>query len=320
VNAFPDKPSNETGEVIAPQDAGDARSEGCARNVEGSSSAPAIVPVAAEASARGTCVLGEQEPATGTEVKDEVSFETSRDPAWTALDVLRLVFLVLVALLVSVFGVLFTVHFVAHSRPSIAALARMPLTMVAGQAVAYLLVLVYMHTLVTRERRRPDFLAAIHWNWPKNITPYLIGGVALAIALQLLAHLLPMPKNLPIDTFFNTPAEAWALTVFGITLGPLMEELFFRGFLYPVLVRGIGFTAAISVTAFAFALLHGGQLKFSWGPLLVIFLVGTVLTMVRAYKDSVGAGLLVHVAYNGTLSALMFAGTDGFRHLEKLNQ
>jgi len=26
------------------------------------------------------------------------------------------------------------------------------------------------------------------------------------------------------------------------------------------------------------------------------------------------------VAYNGTLSALMFAGTDGFRHLEKLNQ
>ena len=59
---------------------------------------------------------------------------------------------------------------------------------------------------------------------------------------------------------------------------------------------------------------------FSWGPVLVIFLVGTVLTMVRAYKNSVAAGLLVHVAYNGTLSVLMFVGTDGFRHLEKLNQ
>jgi hypothetical protein len=30
--------------------------------------------------------------------------------------------------------------------------------------------------------------------------------------------------------------------------------------------------------------------------------------------------LLIHVAYNGTISGLMFAATDGFRHLEKLNQ
>jgi len=67
-------------------------------------------------------------------------------------------------------------------------------------------------------------------------------------------------------------------------------------------------------------LLHGPQLLNSWGPVLVIFLVGIVLTMVRAHKNSVAASLLVHVAYNGTISALMFIGTDGFRHLEKLNQ
>jgi membrane protease YdiL (CAAX protease family) len=53
---------------------------------------------------------------------------------------------------------------------------------------------------------------------------------------------------------------------------------------------------------------------------LVIFLVGMVLTMVRAKTNSVSAGLLIHVVYNGTLSALMFVATDGFRHLEKLNQ
>jgi uncharacterized protein len=185
--------------------------------------------------------------------------------------------------------------------------------------VAYLLVLAYMYILVTRERRQPSFLDAIHWNWPRGIWLYLGSGAALSLALQALAHVLPMPKELPIDTFFRTPAEAWALTIFGITLAPLMEELFFRGFLYPVLARGVGITAAIFVTAFAFALLHGSQLKFSWGPVLVIFLVGVVLTMVRAYKNSVGAGLLIHVAYNGTISALMFAATDGFRHLEKLN-
>ena len=54
--------------------------------------------------------------------------------------------------------------------------------------------------------------------------------------------------------------------------------------------------------------------------ILVIFLVGLVLTIVRAQKDSVAASLLMHVAYNGTLSSLMFIATDGFRHLERLNQ
>jgi hypothetical protein len=99
-----------------------------------------------------------------------------------------------------------------------------------------------------------------------------------------------------------------------------MEELFFRGFLYPVLARSTGMPIAVLLTAVAFALLHGAQLGFSWGPVLVIFLVGIVLTVVRARKNSVAASVLIHMAYNGTITVAMFAATDGFRHLEKLNQ
>lgn len=246
--------------------------------------------------------------------------EIPPDPVWSGLDVLRLTVLTIVALFVGIFAVLFIARFSIYPHSSLAGLARIPLVVVAGQALAYLLVLGYMYVLVTRERRRPDFLAAIHWNWPSFPAVYVLVGFLLSIALQLLASRLPIPKNLPIDTFFRTPAEACVLTLFGITLAPLMEELFFRGFLYPVLARGIGLPAAVFFTAAAFALLHGSQLMFSWGPVLVIFLVGMVLTMVRAKTNSVAAGLLIHVAYNGTISALMFFATDGFRHLEKLNQ
>jgi len=137
--------------------------------------------------------------------------------------------------------------------------------------------------------------------------------------LQALAHLLPIPKNLPIDSFFGTPAEAWALTIFGITLAPVMEEFLFRAFLYPVLKRQLGWGAAILLTALGFALLHGSQLKFAWGPLLVIFLVGLVLTIVRAQKNSVAASLLMHIAYNGTLSTLMFVATESFWALTIVN-
>jgi membrane protease YdiL (CAAX protease family) len=243
-----------------------------------------------------------------------------RDPAWTGWDILRLVFLTLVALFVGVFAALLIARWWVYPHTALGEIARVPLVVVAGQSLAYLLILAYMYVLVTRERRRPDFLAAIHWNWPSNIAAYVVAGFALSLALQVLAHFLPIPKELPIDSFFRTPAEAWALSILSITLAPLMEELFFRGFLYPVLARRLGLPVAVFVTALGFALLHGAQLMFSWGPVLVIFLVGIVLTVVRAKTNSVAAGVLIHMAYNGTITVAMFAATDGFRHLEKLNQ
>jgi membrane protease YdiL (CAAX protease family) len=248
------------------------------------------------------------------------AIEVPRDPVWNGFDVLRLAVLTIVALFAGFFAVLLVARFWIYPHSSIGIVARIPLVVVAGQGVAYLLVFSYMYVLVTRERQRPDFLPAIHWNWPSSPAIYASIGVVLSIALQILASRLPIPKNLPIDRFFGTPAEAWVLAIFGMSLAPLMEELFFRGFLYPVLARGVGMTAAIFITGFAFALLHGSQLMYSWGPVLVIFLVGIVLTAVRAYKNSVAASLVVHIAYNGTISALMFVQTDGFRHLERLNQ
>jgi membrane protease YdiL (CAAX protease family) len=52
----------------------------------------------------------------------------------------------------------------------------------------------------------------------------------------------------------------------------------------------------------------------------VVFLVGLALTIARAITKSVAASLLMHIAYNGTISALIFVVTDGFRHLDKLSQ
>jgi membrane protease YdiL (CAAX protease family) len=99
-----------------------------------------------------------------------------------------------------------------------------------------------------------------------------------------------------------------------------MEELFFRGFLYPVIARRTGITFAVLITALLFGLLHATQLGFAWGPILIIFLVGVVLTVVRAASRSVASSFLVHVAYNGTLTVFTLIATGGFRHLERLNQ
>ncbi len=228
--------------------------------------------------------------------------------------------------MVTVFSIVFFVFVTTYGaqrlfypKLSIMEVAKFPLVTVAAQFLAYLVVLTFMISVV-EGRRGQRFWRAIQWNWPKAPAILLAGGVVLSIGLQLFAHVLPMPKELPIDRFFQTATEAWALSVFGVTMAPLMEELFFRGFLYPVLARRLGLPVAVALTSAAFGLIHAPQLGRAWGPVLVVFLVGVALTLTRAKTKSVASSMLVHIAYNGTLSVLLFAGSDGFRHLEKLNQ
>jgi uncharacterized protein len=195
-----------------------------------------------------------------------------------------------------------------------------PLLALLTELVVYVAVAAYMFSLV-EDRYDRRFLDAISWNWPKGGWLKFAGlGVLLLAGLEGFAHLLPIPKNVPFDQFFKHPFEAYLTSLFAISLGPLMEELFFRGFLYPVLARRMGVVKAVILTAVGFGLIHALQLGFAWGLVLIIFLVGVVLTIVRAVTRSVASGFVVHVAYNLTLTLMGFISSDGFRHLEKLSQ
>ena len=136
------------------------------------------------------------------------------------------------------------------------------------------------------------------------------------LGLDLLGRFLPMPKTTPFDQFFARPSDAYLTVAFAVTLGPLMEELFFRGFLYPVIARRLGVLWGILLTALPFGLMHYLQYR-SWGAVLIIILVGVVLTTVRAATKSVASSFLAHVGYNGTLMVIAAVATDGFRHMEK---
>ncbi len=241
------------------------------------------------------------------------------DPLWTGWDVLRIAILAGVSLFAFVFLVTYGAHVLVYREVAWVDVTRYPGLLVLAQFLAYLVVFAFMYSLVKHERGG-QFWHALSWNWPGNWAFYLFAGVILSVGLQAFAHLLPMPKHLPIDRFFQTAPEAYALSLFGVTLAPLLEELFFRGFLYPVLARRLGVVAAVVLTALGFGLIHAPQLARAWGPVLVVFLVGLVLTVTRAVTKSVATSLLLHIAYNGTISLMIFAASDGFRHLEKLNQ
>jgi len=195
-----------------------------------------------------------------------------------------------------------------------------PLLALCAEFAGYIVVLCFMVMLIEGQYHVP-FFRAIGWNWPRERWLSLAGmGVVLLFAIQGVGYFLPIPKEVPFDKFFATPRDAYLTSLFAVSLGPFMEEILFRGLLYPVLARRIGMIASIVLTGVAFGMVHGLQLSFAWGPVLMISVVGIVLTTVRALKRSVAASMVVHIAYNFTLTVLTFVGTDGFRHLEKLTR
>jgi membrane protease YdiL (CAAX protease family) len=312
-----------------------------------------------------------------------------------------------------------------------------PLVIVPAMTLAYIAMLVAMYGVVKRRYQRP-FWQAVAWRWPGDWWPvYMVGGGLLAVGLGLLSRLLPIPKSLPMDRFFQDRQGAYLMMIFGVAVAPFAEEMLFRGFLYPVLDRwlqtlfmtphqirrgcvwilmlaGWGFLGhrlpllgavllailaflataalfavrsmrpgqqaqrvllpgaalvvwglagrslgnqafesvtialvvlasllgllsmvppvatsvagrwgrflAVLITSGGFAMVHSEQLGQAWGPLLVLFMVGLVLTLTRVVTRSITPGLLIHVGYNLTLFTLLYLGTDHFRHLERMTQ
>jgi uncharacterized protein len=77
---------------------------------------------------------------------------------------------------------------------------------------------------------------------------------------------------------------------------------------------------ATIITSIGFAMLHGAQLAHSFAPLAVLFAVSVVLCATRLHFHSLAASTLVHSMYNATIFVMLFIGTDGFRHLDKLGK
>jgi len=242
----------------------------------------------------------------------------AEDPPWTGLDVLSIVATTVAALIVLPLLAVVIAHQLFLPKASFTEIMQIPEIVLAVQLLIYVVVFLLIYYLL--RVRAGQFSKPLRWNWPNSSwAGFLLLGGLVYFALMGLGQLLPIPKHLPIDRFFQTSREAALMSILSVTLAPFMEELFFRGLLYPVLARRFGVGVSILLTGAAFGLLHGAQLRYSWA-VLIIFLVGVVLTAVRAVTKSVAASFLVHVGYNGTLSALLFLATDGFRHLEKLNQ
>jgi len=127
----------------------------------------------------------------------------------------------------------------------------------------------------------------------------------------LLAPLL-RAKDIDVNLLrqmLSDPVARPMLIAFGITIGPLVEEMLFRGILLPVAMRGLGVAGALALTSVPFALIHGPQYSWSWQHILLLVFVSVAFGMIRLRSGSTMASTLTHAAYNLMMFAAYFITT-----------
>jgi len=220
-------------------------------------------------------------------------------PFWGYLDLAAFVVIALLALIVdqALVGACLSV---LHVKPLY--------VMLAAQFLLYAFLLWILSVIFHRYYGRP-FWQSLRWV-PAGVSMSFLAasGVVVAFAVILASVLLKTPDiNSPMKQLLSDKSSVLLLAVFGTTLAPLCEELLFRGFLQPLLVRSLGAAPGILLAAVPFGLLHLQEYGYSWRHGLLITSAGAAFGWMRQRTGSTKAAVVMHATYNFVFFMLLAA-------------
>ncbi|MGA2146083.1 MAG: CPBP family intramembrane glutamic endopeptidase [Bryobacteraceae bacterium] len=228
--------------------------------------------------------------------------ETESDPFWSYLDVLVFAGLAVPSLLAGELIVrLAMALFHWHVRFRVA-------EGVPAQFLGYLVLFGLLAVLLRLEYERP-FWKSLGWRpmgWPP--VGIVLCGVSAAVGVAWLGSHLRLPGgSTPMTQLMENRTAVLFMAIFGITAGPLCEELGFRGLLQPLLVRSLGAFPGIVVTAIPFGFLHFYQYGNSIGYAALVSLAGVSFGWMRHATGSTKAAALMHASYNAFVMLMLLA-------------
>lgn len=231
---------------------------------------------------------------------------SDRYPFWSYADLvvffgLAFPCLILATLLVKGFVWVFRLH--VHS---------LALELVPAQFIGYGFLFFALYLLLKLHYQRP-FWESLRWVRTRpGAARAVLYGFVLAFAVALIGSALRTPDiPTPMKDLMSDRSSILLIAIFAVTLGPLCEELAFRGFLQPVLVRSFGPAAGVVLAAVPFGMLHLSQYGGSWRHGLLITLAGIGFGWMRQASGSTRAAAIMHAGYNFLFFATFFSQRGG---------
>lgn len=122
----------------------------------------------------------------------------------------------------------------------------------------------------------------------------IIRGLMIAVGMALIFFITNMFKVNSVK--FDLPS---ILTLTGVVLAGLFEEIIFRGFYLQTIQGKLGFVWANVITAFLFSALHFGEvLQQNYAQLGILFVMGLFLGYVFDKTKSLWVPIIIHSTFN----------------------
>jgi uncharacterized protein len=180
---------------------------------------------------------------------------------------------------------------------------------VLEESVVYALFFLFLKIMFARHGK--GLLDSLGWTKLGPFSPLSLAmtGFGLSLFVAIIQFItVSNTADTPFEKMLQDPVSRIAMGLFSVTVAPVAEELFFRGFLQPVCVTTMGVFPGILVTSILFGVLHLAQYGFIWQIGVLLTAVGFLLGAVRHLTGSTRASSIVHIAFNSLpFLALLFA-------------
>ena len=177
------------------------------------------------------------------------------------------------------------------------------------QLIWYVLIFTSLYTLFRLRYNRP-FWRSLGWkalSFGATVVSFL-GGPVLAASLGYLGFVLRTPEiPLPFQQLISDRTTVVLTGLFVVALGPVCEELAFRGFMMPLFMRTFGAAIGILFTGFLFGFAHGFEYQWSWRHIVLISAAGSIFGWARYKTGSTTSAAFMHATFNLTQFAAFLA-------------
>lgn len=175
---------------------------------------------------------------------------------------------------------------------------------VAGAAILYFIAVKYRETISILGIT----LADSYRNILSGVTAYIfILPILMAILVLSMLFLdrigYKAPPQPVFDMFFEEKRSGVIifLTVFISALGPVTEEIFFRGFLYSAVKKRFGVIAGALLSGALFSVLHANIVG-----LISIMILGVLMAFLYEATGSLVTSITVHILHNSIIVCFVF--------------
>ena len=237
---------------------------------------------------------------------DLKSLSYRRPVSWNVSDLVRIILvIVFMAYIIGMIGAaLFKAFNINMSMNLGMIINTFFIDIAAGIVIVYFVIYRYKENLEALGLKFSSFFK----NVLSGITGYIfmlpLLFTVLAVSVWLLNVIGYTPPPQPVFEVFMKESRSRVLlflTIFVSVFGPIMEEMFFRGFMYSAVKKRFGVLIGMILSASIFSALHTNIVGF-----LPIMVLGMFLAYLYEKTGSLVAPMVVHIIHNSVIIAFVF--------------